>query len=311
LNILGNIRYDVMKNDLTNKMMAMNISKTSKDFTKLSSRLGASYSISDAFTLFANWSQGFIPPSTEELASNPVGYSGFNTHLVPATSGCFEMGARGFTGNKIYYDLTGFLMKTENDFFRFKQTGRGNQEVFYGNAGNSKRIGVESFISYKILKNLDLQVAYTFADYKYKSATIDPVYTDTEYVLTIPPAAGQYLPNSPQHQLYTEIVYRLKKHFVFTVGTEYQSKWAIYTDAKAYNGELDPAIYQNWQDGFNLYNARISYLWKFRKLEGECNIFARNLSAGEYMAFTEPDPDGNSYQPGPGREIFVSIKIRF
>lgn len=311
LNILGNIRYDVMKNDLSNKMMAMSTSKTSKDFTKSSSRLGASYSISDAFTLFANWSQGFIPPSTEELASNPVGYSGFNTHLVPATSSCFEIGARGFIGNKIYYDLTGFLMNTENDFFRFKQTGRGNQEVFYGNAGNSKRIGVESFISYKIHKNMDLQVAYTFADYKYTSATIDPVYTDTAYVLTIPPAAGQYLPNSPQHQLYAEIVYRLKSHFVFSVGIEYQSEWAIYTDAKAYNGELDPAIYQNWQDGYNLYHARISYLWKIRKLEGECNIFTRNLTAAKYMAFTEPDPDGNSYQPGPGREIFIGIKIRF
>jgi hypothetical protein len=31
----------------------------------------------------------------------------------------------------------------------------------------------------------------------------------------------------------------------------------------------------------------------------------------KYMAFTEPDPDGNSYQPGPGREIFGSIKIKF
>jgi iron complex outermembrane receptor protein len=311
LNILGNIRYDVMKNELINKMVAPDISRTSKDFTKISSRLGVSYSISNAVTLFANWSQGFIPPSTEELASNPVGYSGFNTHLVPATSYCYEIGARGFIGDKVYYDLTGFLMKTENDFFRFKQTGRGNQEVFYGNAGNSKRIGIESFISYQILNNLKLQVTYTFADYKYTSATIDPVYTDTDYVLTVPPASGQYLPNSPQHQFYVEVVYHLKKHFIFTVGTEYQSRWAIYTDAKAYNGELDPVIYKNWQNGFNLYHARISYLWKIKGLEGECDIFARNLTAEKYMAFTEPDPDGNSYQPGPEREIFVSIKIKF
>jgi len=96
-----------------------------------------------------------------------------------------------------------------------------------------------------------------------------------------------------------------------SLGTEYQSKWAIYTDAKAYNGELDPAVYQNWQDGFNLYHARISYSWNLRGLTGECSLFARNLTGATYMAFTEPDPDGNSYQPGPGREIFGSIKIRF
>ena len=310
-NLMGNIRYDDMNNELTDKMPPLYLPKTSENFTKVSGRVGASYSINDAVTAFANWSQGFMPPSTEELASNPVGYSGFNTHLVPATSNSSEIGLRGFFKDKLYYEITGFIMNTENDFFRFKQTGRGNQEVFYGNAGNSKRMGIEVFASYKILKNLSLQVAYTYADYKYTSATIDPVYTDPTYVLTTPPASGQWLPNSPKHQMYGEIVYSINKNFKVSLGTEYQSKWVIYTDAKAYNGQLDPTIYRNWQDGFNLYHARISYSWNLWGLQGEFSLFAKNLTGAKYMAFTEPDPDGNSYQPGPGREIFGNIKIRF
>ena len=126
-----------------------------------------------------------------------------------------------------------------------------------------------------------------------------------------PPEEGQYLPNSPQHQLYAEVEYSITKNFTLGLETEYQSKWAIYTDAKAYNGELDPAIYKNWQDGFNLYHARISYQFKLWDFQGECSVFARNITGEKYMAFTEPDPDGNSYQPGPGREIFGNIKIRF
>jgi outer membrane receptor for monomeric catechols len=202
-------------------------------------------------------------------------------------------------------------MNTENDFFRFKQSGRGNQEVFYGNAGNSKRFGIETFASVKLLKNLSVQAAYTYANYTYTSATIDPVYTDTAYVLTIPPAKSQWLPNSPQHQLYAEVVFSINKNFKISAGTEYQSKWAIYTDANAYRGELDPDVYQNWQDGFNLYHARISYQWNIWKLRGECSLFCRNLTGEDYMAFTEPDPDGNSYQPGPEREFFCTIKLFF
>ena len=202
-------------------------------------------------------------------------------------------------------------MNTENDFFRFKQSGRGNQEVFYGNAGNSKRNGIEVYVSYKILKNLSLQAAYTFADYTYTSASIDPVYTYTNYVLTSPPKAGQWLPNSPKHQVYAEVVYSINKNFKLSLASEYQSKWAIYTDAKAYNGELDPTIYQNWQNGFNLFHASISYEWKYKWLKGVCSISVRNLTGEKYMAFTEPDPDGNAYQPGPDREIFGSIKLRF
>jgi iron complex outermembrane receptor protein len=310
-NLIGSIRYDAMNNELTNKMLASDTAKTAKNFKNVSARAGASYSINEAVTMFLDWSHGFMPPSTEELSSNPVGYSGFNTHLVPATSNCSEIGIRGFYDEKLSYEITGFIMNTENDFFRFKQSGRGNQEVFYGNAGNSKRYGIETFVSYQILKNLSLQVAYTFADYKYVSSVIDPVYTDPAYVLTSPPAAGQWLPNSPKNQLYSEIVYSINKRFKLSLATEYQSKWAIYTDPKAYNGELDPAIYQNWQEGFNLFHARVSYSLNIGKINGECSIFIRNLTASKYMAFTEPDPDGNAYHPGPAREFFGNIKIRF
>jgi iron complex outermembrane recepter protein len=309
--LLANIRYDDMSNELTDKMMAGDTAVTSEDFSHTSARIGINYAFMDELIFFANWSQGFLPPSTEELASNPLGYSGFNTHLVPATSNCYELGLRGFIGTRLYYDVTGFLMYTEDDFFRFKQSGRGNQEVFYGNAGNSRRIGIETYISYKPVKNVKLEVAYTFSNFEYTSATIDPIYTDTAYVLTTPPAPGQWLPNSPKHQLYAEAEYSVNKNFRLTLSTEYQSKWAIYTDAKAYNNELDPTIYQNWQDGFNLWHFRAAYMWKLWKLNGELSFYVKNIFGTDYMAFTEPDPDGNAYQPGPEREFFGSLKIRF
>ena len=310
-NLIGSVRYDKINNELTDKMLGLDSAKTTEDFSKTSARVGASYGFAGEFNLFANWGQGFVPPSTEELANNPVGYSGFNTDLVPATSNSYEIGARGFFSDKLYYELTGFIMDTKNDFFRFKQSGRGNQEVFYGNAGNSRRYGIETYISYNILPNLTWQIAYTFADYRYTSATIDPVYTDTNYVLTTPPADGQYLPNSPKHQLYSEVVYSPVKCIKIRVGGEHQSKWAIYTDAKAYNNELDPAIYQNWQDGFTLFNAQVAYMWDLGVLNGELSLAVRNFTDEQYMAFTEPDPDGNSYQPGPGREFFGNLRIKF
>lgn len=311
LSFTGNVRQDIMQNTLSNKMLGGDTAETSKDFSNLSIRAGISYQLLDALTFFGNWSQGFLPPSTEELANNPVGYSGFNTHLVAATSDCYELGARGFAGKALYYEVTGFMMNTENDFFRFKQSGRGNQEVFYGNAGNSKRKGVETYFKVNLFEKLSMSLSYTFADFKYTSASVDPIYLDTAYVLTLPPATGQWLPNCPKHQLYAEIEYALTKNIKIMLGTEYQSQWAIYTDAQAYAGLMDPTIFQNWQDGFNLLHGRISYNWELWKLKGECSVFARNFTGTKYMAFTEPDPDGNSYQPGPGREIFGAVTIKF
>jgi iron complex outermembrane receptor protein len=308
LSVTGNVRYDNISNVLDNKMLIGDTTKTGTNFSRTSSRLCASYNYSSELTLFANFSQGFIPPSTEELAANPIGYSGFNTHLKPATSACYEIGARGYAGKNIYFDITAFRMNTKNDFFRFKQSGRGNQEVFYGNAGNSRRYGLETYFSADI-KNLNIQLAYTYSDFQYTSATVDTVYTDPRYVLTTPPAAGQYLPNSPKHQLYVQLQYKINKNLNFTLGSEYQSKWAIYTDAKAYSGKLDPAIFRNWQKGFNIFNARIAYGWNTKNMKFEISLSARNFTGVSYMAFTEPDPDGNSYQPGPKQEYFASVKI--
>ncbi len=309
LNVIGNIRHDNITNQLTNKMIWIDTAVTKMNFIRTSIRLGINYEVTENHSVFANFSQGFIPPSTEELAANPVGYSGFNTHLVPATANSYEMGIRGYISKNIYYDITAFLMNTQNDFFRFKQRGRGNQEVFYGNAGNSKRSGIETYLSAQITKKIDLRLAYTYSDFRYTSAQIDPVYLDTNYVLTTPPQAGQYLPNSPKHQLFAELGYKVTPKLKITLSTQYQSKWAIYTDSKAYNGELDPAIYQNWQKGYNLYNAQIIYKWNIKSLSGEISIAARNITGVNYIAFTEPDPDGNSYHPGPRREFFATMKI--
>ena len=45
--------------------------------------------------LYASWGQGFLPPTTEELANNPDAQGGFNKNLVPATSRGEEVGVRG------------------------------------------------------------------------------------------------------------------------------------------------------------------------------------------------------------------------
>ena len=54
----------------------------------------------------------------------------------------------------------------------------------------------------------------------------------------------------------------------------------------------------------------ISYQFRIWNLDWECSVYLRNIFDKTYMAFTEPDPDGNSHQPGPGREIFGNLKIR-
>jgi iron complex outermembrane receptor protein len=287
LNAILSLRYDYMSNRLTDKMRISNSLSGNADFKKGTARIGFSYAFSAAFNLYANWGLGFLPPATEELTSNPVAFGGFNQNLIPATSNGEEFGLRGNSGNKLFYDFTFFALNTKNDFYRYRILPARPLETFYGNAGSSKRLGLETYIRYTPIQRLEFQLSYTWSRFRYTSP--DSIN-------------GNWLPNCPQHQLYAEAQFELLKDFTAAIGTEYQSKWAIYTD------KINSNIFQN---GFNLFHVRLNYTFNLHGINADLSVFSKNMFAQKYIAFTEPDPDGNSYQPAAGREFFVSLRLRF
>ena len=66
------------------------------------------------------------------------------------------------------------------------------------------------------------------------------------------------------------------------------------------------AASQNW-------GANVNYNWTLGWLKGDIGLYAKNLLDEKYFGFTEPNngPDYNSFQPAPGREFFVNLKLRF
>jgi iron complex outermembrane receptor protein len=285
--VVASLRYDNMHNKLDDKMNTTNNLSGSANFDKLTGKIGVAYAMNSAVNLYANWGQGFMPPATEELMSNPVSFGGFNMSLKPATSNGEEIGIRGNIGNILYYDFTGFYTKTDNDFYRYRILPARPLETFYGNAGSSNRYGIETYLSFTPVKSVNFKVAYTYSHF---------TYTAPDSI------SGNWLPNCPQHQLNLDLSYKITKKLTIGISSETQSKWYIYTD------KIHKDVSQS---GFSLLNLRASYGWKIGSVNGEINAYVKNLTDKSYIAFTEPDPDGNSYQPAAKREFFGGIKIFF
>ncbi len=299
LSVLLNIRYDMIKNELKDEMKNPYDLSGNADFSKTTGRMGLIYNVSENVDLYANWGQGFLPPATEELAQNPDHFGGFNTHLTYATSNGFEMGFRTSFIDKAYFDIAGFYLKTENDFDRYRiQDSLRNQETFYRNAGSSNRIGFEFYGRYMPLVNLDLQMSYTYSNFKYTN-------TEPIHILMDDPSIekfivdGNYLPNSPMHQLYFDVQYNFAEGFFAGFAAETISKTFI----DGANLESEAAA------GYTLLNARIGYNLQIGGHSGLLSLNGRNLADTKYVAFTEPDPGGNAYQPGAGREFFINARF--
>jgi iron complex outermembrane receptor protein len=299
LSLLASVRYDGIKNELEDKMKQTIDLSGDADFDKATGQVGVEYFVSDAASIHAGWGQGFLPPATEELAQNPVHYGGFNTDLKPATSNSFELGVRGMLCGMFWYDVTGFHLATDNDFDRYRITDpMRNQETFYRNAAASKRQGLEASLECAPFKGFDVRVAYTWSHFRYSiDEPLRIMMDDTTIHKYI--EDGNTLPNSPEHQLYIDAQYEIVKDLVIGIGVETVSK--SYIDGA--NVESEAA------KGYTMLHGRIGYTLHIAGMDCAASLNVRNITDEKYVAFTEPDPGGNAYQPGVGREVFFGLKV--
>lgn len=284
-NLLFDVRYDNIHNQLTDNMKAPTDLSGSADFSKGTGRVGLSWNPKEDFGLYTSWGQGFLPPATEELANNPAHLGGFNTGLQPATSYGEEFGVRGNAAKRFFYDVAFFHLATKNDFGRYRVPDR-PLETFYQNAGNSRRYGLETGASWYPVDPLVVRMTYTYSDFKYTNIkSLWGTFQDA------------WMPNSPRHQAWVDVEYTWR-HKLFA-GFDSNMVSRAYVDATN--------IGYAW--GYGLFNPRLGCRWNSDKVHGEIMISARNAFSKYYIAFTEPDPDGNSYQPGPKNEVFITARI--
>ena len=286
--VVADVRSDHIRNELTDQLKSDGLDLSGNaSFAKTTGRVGLSWNPKDQVGLYTSWGQGFLPPATEELANNPERQGGFNKNLVPATSRGEEIGVRGDLAKRFFYDAAFFHLATENDFGRYRVPTR-PLETFYRNAGSSRRYGLEAAFDWYATPSLIARMAYTFADFKYTS--VQTLQGDF---------SGNYMPNAPRHQGYADLEYTWKSHLILGAALEFQSR--SYVDATNLT----------WADGYALFHPRIGLRWRGDWYHGELMLSGRNVFGKEYIAFTEPDPDGNSYQPGPTAEVFLGLRISF
>jgi iron complex outermembrane recepter protein len=295
---LVNVRYDYVYN----KLDSSNISDN-KTFQKPTFRIGLAYDLAKAANIYASYGSGFLVPTEDELYNNPVKYGGFNSLIKPSNSLGGEFGVKGELGKAFYYDITGFTINSKDEFYRYSVPGRGNNTAFFGNMGESRRWGVETSLSYVPLDFLRFDVAYAYSHFTYTSP--DSV-------------SGHWIPQSPEHMLTAEAAVKFLKNFTLTMNVQYESRWQIQVDDSLYfnyteyGGKYSVKRGSMEGTGFTVANANLKYAWKLGSLSGDLSFFCKNLFDEQYFGFTEPNNGGdyNSYQAAPGREFFVSLRLR-
>ena len=154
---------------------------------RLTPKVSAMLSAGD-FRFRLGWSQGFKTPTVKELHYrylHVMGSSTFfnigNTHLDPQTSNYYSANAE-YRGRKVTASVTGYLNKLDNMIalvnvppgeipagITTAYLGDGSSNVqarMYKNMDDARTCGIDVTMSYKPMKNLTLNAAYSYLDTK-------------------------------------------------------------------------------------------------------------------------------------------------
>ncbi|OGI44407.1 MAG: hypothetical protein A2150_00220 [Candidatus Muproteobacteria bacterium RBG_16_64_11] len=283
-------RYDTIDYDFTNNMTpsaATGAPNEVRSFDHFSPKLGATYAVTPATSLFANYSQGFTPPEVSSLYARLA-----VPNLRSATFGNYELGLRsGFAGDKGKLNLALYRLNGKDEIVNY-QIAVGNSEP--RNAGKTRHTGIELGTQYAFAETWEARLATRFSKHEYLDY-------DASAALSYD---GKTIKGAPENVTDAEIAWRPRAGLRLGLQAQHVSRyWMNDANTVEYpghtllhlRGSYRIGAWEVWLKLMNLADKHFSY------------------SAGSSYSGTgtyNPDTQ-NSYTPGDPRTLWVGVAYHF
>jgi iron complex outermembrane recepter protein len=282
MRVVGSLRYDFFSYGFNNHLMPSAFSgspDTLNRFRRISPKIGFTYNVHTGMGIYANYSQGFVPPQVTEL------YTGVKVpDLNASVFYNYEIGgwAQLFR-NKVSVDLSLYRLAGTNEiiFVKLDDGSFVNQ-----NAGRTLHRGLEFGMNAFLLPGVQARFSGAYSKHEFVEYVEKGIkYNDNE------------MPDAPHWVWNGELWY--KPLFVqnFRIGAELQ---------RAGNYFVDPQNTAKY-DGYYSLNIRSGY--KFKGFEVWLNVL--NSTNNYYSYITSKSAFGYSYQLAEGRNFNVGVSYEF
>jgi iron complex outermembrane receptor protein len=238
-------------------------------------------------TAYTSIARGFSPPTSAELL--PSG-SAINLGLNAEQGTNYDLGVKGRIED-VSFDINAFLFRLQNTIVQRRDAGGGD---YFINAGKTKQRGIESSITYPLLKNLSflrrslLWLNHTWHHFQYED--FKQVTSDF---------SGNRLPGVAPHTI--------------SAGLEAMSNNGILANISYYFSDRIPLNDANaeYAASYHLLHARLGFekqvwsQWRLKFVVGAENLLDQRYSLGnDINAF-----GGRYYNAAPGRSFYASLVV--
>jgi outer membrane receptor protein involved in Fe transport len=282
LRIVASLRYDYFHYDFDNHLKPSSFSgspDTLNNFSRVSPKIGFTYNFSSRTGIYANYSEGFVPPQVTEL------YTGVKVpNLDPSIFYNYEVGGwMEIIKNKLSADASVYKLIGTNEIISVKMD---DGSFANQNAGRTLHRGIEFGINATPVKTISFRISGAYSKHEF----INYVEKGIQY-------NGNEMANAPHWTYSSEIWYRPSFIKGLRVGAELQHVGSYYVDPQ------NTASYS----GYNALNFRAGY--SIKGFEVWLNIL--NVTDNYYSYLTSKSSFGWSYQLAEPRNFNAGISYDF
>ncbi len=247
--------------------------------------IGLTVAAAPNVNFFTSFATAYETPTTVELSNTPTGEGGFNQELGPQDLRSFEVGIRGLAeAARLRYEAAVYVSTVDNALVSFQSP---TEEVFFRNAGESSRDGVELLLEWIPDPAFSTRLAYTYQNFKF--VQFAPGGNDF---------AGNIEPGSPPHRVFA--------------GFNHTAPFGLRS-----------GMTLRWVDDYTLDNANTVFNWAYTVVDLRFGFDATwggvdvrpfwgidNLFNEIYNSSTITNAFGSRYfEPSPDREFYVGLTI--
>ena len=277
LRIVASLRYDLFHYDFDNHLKPSAFSgspDTTNRFSKISPKLGFTYNISSKTGLYANYSQGFVPPQVTEM------YTGVKVpNIRPSVFYNYELGGWiEIVKNKLSIDASVYHLDGTNEIISVKLDDGTTENR---NAGKTSHKGIEFGLNANPLKDVTLRFSGAYSEHRF----INFVEKGSNY-------NGNEMNNAPRWIHNAEIWYRPSFVKGLRLGAECQKVGSYYMDPK------NTVKYQ----GYDVLNVRAGY--QYNGFEVWVNVMN---TSDNYYSYISTKSSSYSYQLAEPRNFILGV----
>lgn len=277
-------RYEDLDFELDDHFLADGDNSDDIRFSEFSPMAGVTFVANDWLNVFASATTSFETPTFAQFG-DPDG-PGIDTTLDAQTSTNFELGIKGRMGGRASYTASLFRIDLKDQLVPYEVNG----DVFYRNAGESSRDGLELALDYRFSETLGATLAVTLNDFEFDDYRVDGTNLD-----------GNDNPGIPRSQVFLELSW---------VGA---SGWYAFGDV-LHVGRLyadDANSSAAGVDDYRIANLRFGRALTVGGLEANAFVGLNNVFDETYFSNVRINQTFNRYfEPGPGRHVYGGFSLR-